>query len=908
MAKKKSSSGGTRRRAGHQPLRSESGDPLHLPVKSKKGSSRRARELKPPVGPMERLSGSILDPQGLQTIDSAIGLIIPEGMAGHNRYLRAARCPLPEINIFENLLDDAWGVLDGEPSAALHFRRTLDYFAHHRTQVSSEVPVDVGDATRSLRHLDSSKVRILRAAFPNFPASYFPTTPVRPVNTKAGHKASILPATRFLPVLVASLHVAENLEDAERLLRQMRAGLRGSRWMDGLLEAAKETLYDGDSKRLRGMLDYIVGICGPDDGPLPPSPEPRPHPELPEFPGFGFPDSNEFERMVCTWLLDQPIEFLIPPNLERKRYKMTSLSTDHACEGELLIIQGRNFGEGFHGDTPSLVCFATNIFTIRTDRNRDFCCVEAEQWSDTEIRVRVPECAGSGQLSLRIWELGVEVCGNLFSIYMQGDGLDFDGPFLTINLSIDGSRPLFVLPNTDVTIEWFVQPATNVVVELEIIGMTWPSTIIVTGLPAIGSYLLHTASSEHQLTVKLKAQHTLCNSSATNTLEFWVTVPPVISIDGVEVTQGIQTYGRSDVPDNSRSVVANKDTIVRAYVSCDRNGFKDDTAKVTGVLWAQGPEWYQNDLHPCNGYSPLGGSATGFIEARPSDRMEREETDDTLNFKIPASFAVGKLEFFIDVFSFDHPELDTDVRRSHSVAWKTVRPLPVKAIRIKGRANKMPSESEALFTILRAFDLLPSPTTEVRVRKKIYDLKNNVQAWGGYKTDRGLWRTVRLLVGKHNAVEGVGKKRNIWVGLTYDWNRGQMAWPEFSTCVSHRFLKGEAPAGSSWREQGMYEEPYQRSGRIKTAHEIGHCLHMGHVKTYNDPFGFCAFVGCYDHPNGPYLEDVAFDPYYNEVVLVGNRRTADFMSYAPTRWASGDSWVRMRERIGNLWQGFEWWK
>ena len=679
--------------------------------------------------------------------------------------------------------------------------------------------------------------------------------------------------------------------------------------MDGLLKAAEETIYNGDSQRLRGMLDYIVGICGPDDGPLPPFPEPIPHPELPEFPGFGFPDSEEFASMFCTWLLDQPIEFLIPPNVERKRYEMTSLSTDHACEGELLIIQGRNFGEGVHDGTPSLVCFATNRFT--TDRN--FCCVEAEEWSDTEIRVRVPECAGSGQLSLRIWEATIEVCGNKFALYMQGDGLDFTGPFITLYLSVDGTRPLYVLPDTDVTLAWIAEPHGYVVVQLEIIELrelwndpgSWvhgPILKTIAGQPATGSYLFHTPYSEIRLLVKLTAKHTLCSSSATNTLEFYVTVPPVLSIDGVEVTQGIQTYDRSNVADNSLPLVANKDTIVRVYVSCDRGGFKNDEAEVTGDLRVAGSQGYYSYLYPCNGYSPLGGAPEPepFITARRSDRIKREETDHTLNFKIPASFAVGHQTIIIDVF--DSLQVGLGVTHFHEIHWKTVKPLPVKAILMKGRANRLPSTREALFTMMRAFDLLPSPASELRVRKKIYDIGGKLKDWGGYRSDRGLWRLNRLLVGKHTAVEGTNKE-NIWVGLTHGWNRGQMAWPEFTSCISHRYLKGEAPAGASPRVRSMYEEPYQGPGRIKTAHEIAHCLHLGHVKRGGES---CAFVGCYDHPNNGLLVDVAFDPYYNRVIDAD--LTADFMSYDNIRWVSGDSWVRMRERIGNLWQGFEWWK
>ena len=63
---------------------------------------------------------------------------------------------------------------------------------------------------------------------------------------------------------------------------------------------------------------------------------------------------------------------------------------------------------------------------------------------------------------------------------------------------------------------------------------------------------------------------------------------PKLNWDGIEITQGIQIFGRSDVDKSERNTVptiADKDTVVRVYLSSDRSGFDNDRMHdITGIL------------------------------------------------------------------------------------------------------------------------------------------------------------------------------------------------------------------------------------------------------------------------------------------------------------------------------------
>jgi hypothetical protein len=80
--------------------------------------------------------------------------------------------------------------------------------------------------------------------------------------------------------------------------------------------------------------------------------------------------------------------------------------------------------------------------------------------------------------------------------------------------------------------------------------------------------------------------------------------------------------------------------------------------------------------------------------------------------------------------------------------------------------------------------------------------------------------------------------------------------------------------------------------RIKTAHETAHCLGFMHVDR-------CCGAGCtgpdgpfYNHPNNGNLQEVPFDPFWNQAI---SGSVQDFMSYGCDRWTSEINWPRLEQ-------------
>ena len=654
-----------------------------------------------PVGePLQRLSGGLIDPAGMGTIDQAIRAIAPPGAAGHNRLLNAARCPLPDIAVFERLLDDAWEVLDGDPLAEREFRATLDLLGR-------QMPVSRGGPLpkRGVELLEAAGLRDRtqagagRAAGDTPPPSHrtmasaaltpHPDAPVKP-------HPCLTPPERFLPPYAAALQIARGLDDAAYLLGTLEHGLCGLERMNGLLGAATRAL-DGDGRRLEGMLAHFAGECGPDDGPLPPFPIPGPGPECPEppRPPDDFPDPCVIERIDCVEQLIRNVGRLTTSS---DPYVITAISPNDACPGDLVVITGSNFG-----NVPGQICFPFGFFAPGST------CVQAEFWSDTEIRVLVPAGAGSGELFLKIIEGHIVICGKIFQIGRKGEGVrTFLGGRATISsLRVDGkTNNACVDPATQAVVSWVASRggAGNTVQIRVMVG----ATVLVdqSGLPDTGTltFTSPNVNSERTLTVTATADHA-CGSD-TSTLNVLVTVVPQLSILGMEVTQGIQVFPLQQIVNGAAAwvplpTIAEKDTIVRVYVACNRGGFANDQVQnVTGTLRVDG-----TTLTPINGITPFNATGNPFITARNKQQINRATTNHTLNFRIPAALASGTRSLFADVFSPEICGTTPSAFSSLSWSWRVENALRVRFVRIHdnrpvptGTGNR-PTANQARFTV-----------------------------------------------------------------------------------------------------------------------------------------------------------------------------------------------------------------
>lgn len=91
--------------------------------------------------------------------------------------------------------------------------------------------------------------------------------------------------------------------------------------------------------------------------------------------------------------------------------------------------------------------------------------------------------------------------------------------------------------------------------------------------------------------------------------------------------------------------------------------------------------------------------------------INRESTDSSFNFRIPATLCTGTQTFTVRVWGFDEIGL---VLKSESISWtwQKKRAIPMRYVRVAYQGN-VPPPNDALFTLQRAFDLLPSPPLDL---------------------------------------------------------------------------------------------------------------------------------------------------------------------------------------------------
>ena len=190
-----------------------------------------------------------------------------------------------------------------------------------------------------------------------------------------------------------------------------------------------------------------------------------------------------------------------------------------ACPGDVITIVGENFGT-----TAGLVrfkCLGESEFI-------DVAPVSGG-WSDTEIRVTVPDGAGCG-VTLRIPEGTERLCGHPVTVYRRGViDVDFAGTAPEI-LSFYVTRPgvedqVYLLPGERVTVRWEVCAATEIRVEL----VDLKGRVLVERDPAPASGTLRPMPPGHGDAVRWQARISAtgwCDPPAERTIDVSVLNPP----------------------------------------------------------------------------------------------------------------------------------------------------------------------------------------------------------------------------------------------------------------------------------------------------------------------------------------------------------------------------------------------
>jgi hypothetical protein len=801
-----------------------------------------SRSFRPVVAQLGEWQGSPLDLTVLAVIDRAIALIRPDDEDRQALSRAAARQALPAIAHAETLGADAWSTLRGDPNGAERFRAALEALGPRqvwpgRRSSPFGLPLAVG-ATKQRIKLPRSKSQCA------------------------------LPRERFVLLSAAALSLANSLDEAIDSLVLLEDALTGLKEFERLVAEASAAIL-GDRSSFRTTLSHLEDAYAVSERR---GLKPYPEPKTPALPLLDLCWNARrqclaelFPGLVKPWE-PQPVSPFAPP---KPTYVVASLTPTNACPGTTVTLTGSGFGP-----VPGKVCFP--------DRDYGAICVDPTYWSETEIHATVPSNSGSGIVSLEILDGTTISCNDAVPIYRSGTGVAFAGGVGYIS-ALSASGDIVggcVRPGGKIDVNWTASPAGNVSVRVRV---EHGSQVLLdqSGLAAASSvsFTAPSVTSPDHLAITVTASNACGSGSRAMTLE--VSVPPTIAIAGVEITQGIQTFWRTGVADNSLATIANKDTIVRLYVSADRGGFNND--QVPGV-------WATLDvdgvtLTPINGITPTNpGGGTPYLTVGNRAGINRSRTDDSFNFRIPAGLSQGAKQLFARVVAPAGAGRSVVETRLVNWSWTEETPLRVRWVSVTDNrpqptgTGTAPDDAQARHTILRAFDLLPSPPTDI------------VRAWASpritdrpFETDAGLQDLLNDIDGLHDTWEWIwallgeapAQEDAHWLALTAPLNRG---W---------------SPIPGNTSVAAMYEDSMGRGAiqRVTPAHELAHSLGFQHVNqtcgnTINGPF--------YNHPNSGVLEDVPFDPYWNEAL---SGAVDDFMSYGCTVWSSADSWNRLQSAI-----------
>lgn len=713
-------------------------------------------------------------------------------------------------------------MLDGEPMSAHRFRHILNsvrptYFAGRQSG-------------------ERSTLKSGRGSCPTF--------------------ACLLDAPVYHQLVLATQLVSRDRAEHEHLTAQLEKGLAGIRTLERLLNAAfpsNTALTVEQSAHIAKIHLYALARELPGLEPWQPGgvegfiPEPPPIEEfIPEI------DLGEIIRQQCLPITDF-ITITGTPDSDGN-YVIESISPASAPAGSSLTISGSGFGPS----VSSILFPRCGGGVIR---------VPPRTASETDLTVTVPDHTTSGPVALQIPWGAIRFCNRVMPVFELGEPGYFEAATPCIDyFRVTARTAEYALPGSTVPIEWQVCPP-DAQVELRVQGGSWETV----GNLESRDFAAPLTNVEELITLELRATKSTVSTTASLQIHV-VGALPTIKIVDVEFTQGIQTMFRADgTPNNSVALVADKDTIVRVYIDVDRKGFNNDYIHVGGRLGLSSPEV---DLTPVN-------SPDVFIYKGKFARSDRVRTNGTLNFRIPAYLCNRTLDLEIDVIADWPGETKPVDSRRENICFRKVPAMLVRVRRIEGNAGNSPASDTAFRNVLNAFNYLPSPTTDIVVLPGTHQVSWYIADVGGYDTDTGVWLLSQELSAEHWGPNGLFFDGAIWVGLTYHWNRGIMAWPDFWTCIS--------------RASDTAERTFET-----TAHEICHCLGFGHVRNGGESCNDLGLFNTTCEParyEGP-LADIAFNVRNNEAVYI----VGDLMSYVGgARFLNPEFWIRAMNEIEARW-------
>jgi hypothetical protein len=544
------------------------------------------------------------------------------------------------------------------------------------------------------------------------------------------------------------------------------------------------------------------------------------------------------------------------------RYTIDSISNPEACAGQPVTIRGSNFGPTgrvyFPSPDPKDPMFALGAGDAGV-----LIGVNPTRWTDTAVDVVVPAWATAGELHLNAFTHHWDPCADI-DVYRLGNSILFRGGLASVyRVSLGGvevdltetKRPNLA-PGDSVAVTYHAGggPTTRVRIQLVVGGrVLWERS----GLPGgfagtvltvpdpdpqepTGASLVFTATSD-------------CGATAPLQVPVWLSVPPSLTIQYIEVTQGVQGDLADILAGRGMPTVANKDTAVRVHMNCDRGGwYFNKLDRITGSLTVDGRQLFPTNVRnvvPDRGYAGIQGLSNP------------EHTNDTLNFTIPAAWlSPGSHSLTVKLVCND-PSGKIVVGQILSWTWVAHNPIRVRALYMALYG----SDGGMLDYLRSALDYLPTPLTDIGIAaphwySHTYDLS----------TDDG------------------------WNDLLDDV---EDAWDDADEDSGVRWL-GIIPASERYRGKPLAHEGLSGTPSIAVlamsdrpevgAHELGHSLGLNHV---NLPTGQGQPEGPYDTvDNAGFLRRPPFDVRTATAIPLP---AGDLMSYFKPIRPGITTWMRL---------------
>jgi len=173
-----------------------------------------------------------------------------------------------------------------------------------------------------------------------------------------------------------------------------------------------------------------------------------------------------------------------------------------------------------------------------------------------------------------------------------------------------------------------------------------------------------------------------------------------LAITGIEVTQAIQHFRSALGPDNSLPLVANRSTLIRAYL--DSGG--PQVPNVTGTATVTGPPPAQTFQ-----IAPLQS-----MTAKPDAMVNPLALEDTLNFLLPAEQASGELEIVVQAVGGG----STSNPASVAVRFTPTLPRDIIIVRVQNGATgdlvSRPAYIDAVNLMTRVYPIADNPGMSIR--------------------------------------------------------------------------------------------------------------------------------------------------------------------------------------------------